>query len=77
MQAAVTRMIASVGSMMVGFSTSSTRTSPGACMTTARMGISHSQVSERILPFNYTVNQPIKGGPDKTGTNRDCLIGVS
>ena len=37
MQDAATRMIASVGSRIVGFSRSSTRTSPGACMMTPRM----------------------------------------
>ncbi len=37
MQVAVSRMIASVGSMIFGSSRSSTRTSPGACMTTPRM----------------------------------------
>src|SRR3954454_19573621 len=31
-------MIASVGSTMVGLAISSVRTSPGACMTTARIG---------------------------------------
>src|SRR4051794_20290477 len=37
MQVAASLMIASVGSMMVGRSVSSTRTSPGPYMTTARM----------------------------------------
>ena len=37
MQEAVRRRIASVGSTIVGTSRSSTRTSPGACMTTPRM----------------------------------------
>ena len=37
MQEAVRRMIASVGSTIVGISRSSTRTSPGPCMMTPRM----------------------------------------
>ena len=37
-QTAAARMMASVGSRMVGFSRSSTRTSPGAYITTPRMG---------------------------------------
>ena len=37
MQVAASLMIASVGSTIVGRSVSSTRTSPGAYMTTARM----------------------------------------
>ena len=42
MQVALSRMIASVGSMIVGSSRSSTRTSPGACMTTWRMALGSS-----------------------------------
>src|SRR5205823_12394680 len=37
MQVAASRMIASVGSMILGSSRSSTRTSPGECMTTPLM----------------------------------------
>jgi hypothetical protein len=36
MQAAAMRMIASVGLMILGSARSSTRTSPGACITTLR-----------------------------------------
>src|ERR1700712_2605128 len=49
MHVAEMRMIASVGSMIVGSSRSSTRMSPAACMTTPRMGVSFSSFLQRAF----------------------------
>ena len=80
MQVAARRMIASVGSMILGSSRSSTRTSPGACSTTPRMRRAPHWcgASDGIRSRASTIRRPARrteGVPGEGCTSRASLAG--
>src|SRR6478609_5853515 len=73
MQVAASLMIASVGSRIVGRSVWSTRTSPGAYMTTARMVVPPCRCAHQATSFRRGRGVPDEGCTTGTPLTEDSL----